>query len=214
MAANGILSDTAILKAMDFGEIIINPFRQEQLNPASYDITLGEEVAVYTECVDNCQNLNGAYSDGHMLMPKNFSILPSKVLDAKLEPKITKWRINKNDGIMLKPGIGYLMHAQETVCSNVYNPIIDGKSSIARLFIQIHSTAGFGDVGFNGQFTLEVSCLHPVRIYPGMRIGQIRFQSVVGKPRKLYNEVGHYVGDNAMGARPSQAWKQFEESKV
>lgn len=70
-------------------------------------------------------------------------------------------------------------------------------SSIGRAFILVHYTAGYGDPGFSGHYTLEVTSQIPIRLYPGMKICQVRFHTMVGEPR-LYN--GHYTGQNAQGA--------------
>lgn len=212
---DGILSDTAILAAIEAGEIEISPFNPEQLNITSYDLTLGDEVRVYSDWVTGTprQYLNqwstlSAISDWYKV-PEGDELQPrERVLDSKREPDTEAWKFNEH-GFVLKPGIGYLMHTRERVCTDKYNPVLDGKSSIGRLFIQIHATAGYIDAGFRGQYTLEVIVQHPVRVYPGMRIAQVRFQTVSGRLGKLYNEVGHYVGEAAEGAKPSQVWKQF-----
>ncbi len=101
------------------------------------------------------------------------------------------------------------MHTEERIHTNVYVPVLDGKSTIGRLFVSIHETAGFGDVGFNGQFTLEVTCTHPVILYPGMRIGQIRFHTVCGEVGKAYDQTGKYKGELAEGPVPSQSHRMF-----
>lgn len=192
-----ILSDTAIREACDAGEIRIDPFDPAQLNVTSYDLTLGDEVRVYDAWV------SGSPDDcGEHLVPR------ASVLDVRAEPLTVAWRIGA-EGFVLQPGIGYLMHTQERVWTDTYNPVLDGKSSIGRLFIQVHATAGYADAGYNGQYTLEVLVQHPIRVYAGMRIAQVRFHSIGGQPSRLYNEIGHYVGDAAQGAKPSQAWKQF-----
>ena len=100
------------------------------------------------------------------------------------------------------------MHTRERVGTEKFVPIIDGKSSIGRLFVFCHVTAGFGDVGFFGQYTLEVLTVHPVILYAGMRICQIRFQSIAGE-FDFYK--GHYRNETAQGAVPSHAYEQFEE---
>ena len=76
--------------------------------------------------------------------------------------------------------------------------------------IVIHLTAGYGDIGFDGQYTLEVSVLHPVRVYAGMRFCQMRFHRTVGM-NVDYKERGHYVGDDAKGPIPSKVYMQFKE---
>jgi len=182
----GILSGSEIQKQVDLGNIVISPFNPKQLNPASYDLRLGTGVRVY-----NLDIRRG----GH------------RCLDSRQENSSLE-RTLPPEGEILYPGTGYLMHTQETVLAKNFVPIIDGKSSIGRLFIQIHFTAGFGDPNFNGQYTLEVSVMYPVRVYPNMRIGQIRFHTIVGDIVP-YN--GHYQKDTALGAIPSMSHIQFKE---
>lgn len=90
--------------------------------------------------------------------------------------------------------------------------ILTHNSSIGRLGICVHLTAGFGDPGFDGQYTLEVTCVHPVKVYVGMRFCQIRFHEIVGEIED-YSKKGHYTGSAAVGAVPSMSWKQFQEDK-
>jgi dCTP deaminase len=175
----GVLSGKALQSAVESGEILINPFEPKHLNPASYDLTLGDGVTIYQKG------------------------LP--YLDPKAENPTTSFKIGP-EGYILKPGVGYLMHTQESVGTDKYVPAIDGKSSIGRLFVLVHVTAGLGDPGFNGQYTLEVLTTYPIRLYPGMRICQVRFFTVVGEI-DLYK--GHYQGDNAFGAVASRAHEQF-----
>ena len=203
MTTAGILSDQQILLSLQAGDIKIDPFEPAQLNPVSYDLTLGDEVAVYVPWVWVEKQLTGP-EDGR------FFQAVEKVIDVKQEPTVERFKIDPKRGWVLKPGIGYLMHTRERIRTEQLVPIVDGKSSIGRLFMLVHFTAGFGDPGFDGQYTLEVSVAHPLRVYPGMRIGQVRFHTILGEVQKLYDRTGHYVGKAAEGAVPSQAWKQFQ----
>jgi dCTP deaminase len=217
----GILSDLAIRQAVEAGDIEIDPFNPEQLNITSYDLRLGTGVSVYADWVMEDEAAKRSFPecarDGSHLVPYtaqqvtdmylNPTLLahdsrrPLQTLDYTIDPKI---------GWVLKPGIGYLMHTQERVGTRKYNPILDGKSSIGRLFVQVHATAGYGDPGFNGQYTLEVLAQHPIRVYPGMRFCQIRFHTIAGELSKTYDQVGHYTGAQAQGAIASKAWQQFK----
>jgi dCTP deaminase len=190
---HGILSGPAIEQAVKYGSIRIDPFNLEQLNPVSYDLTLGRQVAVYVGWADRWK--------GFVDQPLNH------VLDAHEKPKIETHEIGE-EGFVLRPGFGYLMHTEESIWTDTYVPVIDGKSSLGRLFVQIHSTAGYGDPGYLGQYTLEVTVTHPVRLYAGMRIAQIRFHTIKG-PIKLYK--GNYTGEDARGPVASKTWKQFEK---
>jgi len=206
METAGILSGDAISREIESGGIQIDPYNEEHLNPASYDLTLGDEVAVYSSAVGR-DTKSPSNKDGLDFRP---DISKGWALDSKTPLHVEKFTI-QTQGWVLIPGIGYLMHTQERVMTNKFVPVLDGKSSIGRLFIKVHETAGYGDPGFNGQYTLEVTCVHPVRIYPGMRICQIRFHTISGHVGKTYDKVGHYTNENAKGAVASQAWRQFEK---
>ena len=199
---SGMLSDLEIKRAVALGDIEISPYNPENLNITSYDLTLGKEVRVYSRWVWSSLDKNGTYQ----LTPR------TDVLDSAEEPQTLSWEIPE-EGIVLQPGIGYLMHTHERVCTSKFNPILDGKSSIARLFIQVHFTAGYIDPAFNGQYTLEVMAQHPVRIYRGMRICQVRFDKIDGSLGRTYQDVGHYVGASSTGAVASHAWKQLAEMR-
>ena len=189
-----ILSDRTIEWAIKEGHIRIDPFDPAQLNGASYDLTLGDEVALYDKWVDHV------------------GVAQPYVMDASEEPAVRRWKMSER-GQVLAPGIGYLMHTRERIWTEQFVPVLDGKSSVGRLFIQVHITAGYGDPGFDGQYTLEVVAVHPVRIYAGMRIAQMRFHELsesVSKER-LYGAAGHYRGSLAEGPVPSQAFRQFKK---
>jgi dCTP deaminase len=84
--------------------------------------------------------------------------------------------------------------------------VLDGKSSLGRLGVSVHATAGFGDPGFDGQWTLEVTCVLPVRLYAGMRVAQVRFHAVQGEVQQY---AGNYV-EHATGPVASRSWRQFK----
>jgi len=162
MQHTGILTDGAIRAAVESGDIEIDPFNPENINVTSYDLTLGSEVKVYKKWVYAGPYGSNA-SDGSNLKPTPGPMARS-IPDSKERPETLDFELNPVEGWVLKPGIGYLMHTAERVKTLKYNPILDGKSSIGRLFLQVHATAGYGDPGFDGQYTLEVIVQHPVRI--------------------------------------------------
>jgi len=184
----GILSGEEIALGVKHGDILIEPFDPRNLNPASYDLTLGDQITVYKGVNPWDDFGNGC-------------------LDPKQKNPTTTITMGP-EGFVLSPGIGYLMHTREVVGTDLYVPALDGKSSIGRLFVMVHVTAGLGDPGFKGQYTLEVVSTYPIRLYPGMRICQVRFFTVRGHI-SLYN--GHYKGDTAIGAVASHAYEQFGE---
>jgi dCTP deaminase len=196
-----ILTGPEILKQVKANKISITPFDKQRVNPASYDLALGDQVAVYTNCIECYERPKVTYEDGREFVAK-----PGHSLDSKQEAPIRTFRIDQKNGWLLKPGLLYLMHTAEVISTDHYVPILDGKSSIARLGVVAHLTAGFGDPSFNGQYTLEVTAVHPVKVYPGMRFCQIRFHLMEGEV-KLYK--GNYTGEAAMGPVGSRSWKQF-----
>jgi len=196
-----ILSGNEIRKQIELGNITVDPFDNATINPASIDLTLGHEVAVY----EDFTSIDPPGLGGQTLQP----LTKTTPLDTKKPSKLRKWIIDPEDGWIINPGIGYLMHTAEKVHTDKFVPVLDGKSSIGRLFVQVHFTAGYGDAGFFGQYTLEVSSLFPVRVYPGMRICQMRFVAIQGEVT-LYGKAGHYVGKYARGAVGSRVWEQFQ----
>lgn len=154
-----ILSDLRILEEIDNGSIVIEPFDRQYLGSNSYDVHLGKHLAVYQD----------------------------EVLDAKKHNKIDHFEIPE-EGYVLQPGKLYLGVTEEYTETHQHVPFLEGKSSTGRLGIDIHATAGKGDVGFCNTWTLEISCVHPVRIYAGMPIGQLIYFPVDGEVANSYNK--------------------------
>ena len=153
-----ILSDRMILGEMKKGNIVLEPFRRENLGTNSYDVHLGKWLAFY----------------------KN------DVLDARRHNEINVFEI-PDDGYLLLPSKLYLGVTEEYTETRNYVPFLEGKSSIGRLGIDIHSTAGKGDAGFCNTWTLEISVKQPVRIYKYMPIGEIIYFAVSGEIETPYN---------------------------
>lgn len=195
-----ILTGPEIISAVHREEIHIEPFEPRLVNPASIDLRLGDEIAYYADWVFEEP---GAWG---WLSPTD------KVLDVRQKPETNSFHITET-GFVLRPKILYLMHTIERICSIKYVPVLDGKSSIGRLGVQVHITAGYGDPGYDGQYTLEVTVVHPVRIYPGMRICQMRFHEMKGSFMD-YQSVGHYRGEAARGAVASAAYRQFDDEDL
>jgi dCTP deaminase len=226
---SGILTGPGIEKASREGRISIsrkvdgryvpvepNSDGERPAGPASYDLTLGRTVSVYKAVTE--ADFSGSVP-GALVRPSwgspysSIPFRPSRAsgppnyLDAASENEVASYEMDDR-GLLLMPGVGYLMHTEERVKTDRFVPIVDGKSSIGRLFCQVHWTAGFGDPGFDGQYTLEVAVLAPLRLYPGMRICQIRFHTTEGGDRG-YARNGTYVGDFSEGPVPSRSWKMF-----
>lgn len=174
-----ILSDKKILEAIEDGRIVIEPFRKECLGTNSYDVHLGRYLAVYTD----------------------------RELDARKHNRIREIEIGP-EGFVLQPGTLYLGVTEEYTETHHAVPFLEGKSSVGRLGIDIHATAGKGDVGFCNTWTLEISCVQPVRIYAGMPIGQLIYFSVEGDIENYYNRKSN-AKYNLRTDRPveSMMWK-------
>jgi dCTP deaminase len=174
-----ILSDKLILEEIEKGTIIIEPFKRECLGTNSYDVHLGKYLATYK----------------------------SRVLDAKTHNEIEHFEIPKQ-GFVLQPNTLYLGVTVEYTETHQHVPFLEGKSSTGRLGIDIHATAGKGDVGFCNTWTLEISCTQAVRIYAGMPIGQLIYFVVEGDIETRYNTKGNAKYNNKT-TRPveSMMWK-------
>ncbi|MBC7465801.1 MAG: dCTP deaminase [Bdellovibrio sp.] len=154
-----ILTDQEILNYMDKGLIKIEPFNLSCLGTNSYDVHLGSTLALYE----------------------------SDILDAKVHNKIKSFEI-PDEGYVLTPDQFYLGVTQEYTETHAHVPFLEGKSSIGRLGIDIHATAGKGDVGFCNHWTLEISVKKPVRVYKGMPIGQVIYFAIQGDIINAYNK--------------------------
>ena len=154
-----ILSDKRILEEIEKGTIVIEPYDQKCLGTNSYDVHLGKYLAVYKD----------------------------RVLDAKKHNTIEHFEIPP-EGFVLQPNTLYLGVTLEYTETHAHVPFLEGKSSTGRLGIDIHATAGKGDVGFCNTWTLEISVTRPVRIYHSMPIGQLIYFEVKGEVDLLYKD--------------------------
>lgn len=170
-----ILSGLEIKKHIN-REIIIDPFDESRLNPNSYNLSLHNELLIYT----------------------------NKILDMKQQNQTQKILI-PSEGYLLEPGKLYLGRTNEFTKTEKFIPMLEGRSSIGRLGICIHVTAGFGDIGFAGYWTLELFCVQPVKIYPDVQIAQIYYHTIT-EPYERYTK-GKY--QNNKGIQASMLYKEF-----
>jgi len=157
-------------------DIIIEPYDEKRINPNSYNLSLHNELLVYEE----------------------------RELDMKKEHKYTSLEIPEN-GLILQPNKLYLGRTCEFTETHNLVPMLEGRSSVGRLGLYIHVTAGFGDVGFKGFWTLEMHCVEPIRIYPFVEICQIYYHTIEGA-YEVYRS-GKY--QNNTGIQTSQLFKDF-----
>ncbi len=190
-----VLTGKEILKQMEVGTIDISPFKPEHLGPNSYDVCLNPNLLIY-------------------------DLEPGQCLDMKKENR-TKSLSIPEEGLILEPGKLYLGCSNETATSHRFVPMFEGRSSIGRLGINTHITAGFGDVGWGYIFdaekkpicqfptwTLEIEVVHPIRVYPNVRIGQVYFMRPEG-------ELTFYKGKYTLQKAPqaSRLYQDFQQSE-
>lgn len=169
-----ILSGHEIRKHLG-GRISIDPFQDANLNPNSYNLTLHNELLTYEEVV----------------------------LDMRAQNRVRRLTI-PDEGLVLNPTQLYLGRTVERTETHGFVPMIEGRSSVGRLGLFVHVTAGFGDVGFCGYWTLEMFAIQPVRIYPGVGICQIFYHHLDG-------EHCEYVSDKYQHNRDIQPSMLFKE---
>jgi dCTP deaminase len=157
------------------GNIIIDPFDEAHLNPNSYNLTLHNEIMTYEEVV----------------------------LDMREANRVRRMTIPE-EGLVLGPNQLYLARTAERTETHNLVPMIEGRSSVGRLGLFVHVTAGFGDVGFCGYWTLEMFAVQPVRIYPGVPICQIYYHEITGS-------ITEYASDKYQHNRDIQPSLMFKE---
>ena len=172
-----ILSGKEIINRQG-NDIIIDPFNEKQVNPNSYNLKLHNELVVYD----------------------------SNILDMKKDNTGTKMIIPE-EGLLLESNKLYLGRTVEYTETHNLIPMLEGRSSVGRLGLFVHVTAGFGDVGFKGYWTLEIFCVQPIKIYPNIEICHIFYHSIDGDYTSY--EGGKYQANQDI--QTSMLHKDFEE---
>jgi len=160
--------------------LVIDSYEEKRLNPNSYNLRLSSKLLV------------------------NSRHQGDEPLDMKVEPVFSEVEIPES-GLMLSPGGLYLGSTVEYTESHGLVPRIDGRSSVGRLGICVHVTAGFGDVGFCGTWTLEITCVRPVRIYPNVEICQISYETISSKHVPYDSDKYQHQE----GPKISELWKEL-----
>ncbi len=158
-------------------DIQIEPFDARLLNPNSYNLRLHNELMVYEK----------------------------QELDMKKPNPVRHIEIPE-EGLLLETNKLYLGRTVEYTKTQNLVPMLEGRSSIGRLGLFIHVTAGFGDVGFAGFWTLEIFCVQPIRIYAGVEICQIYYHAIEGEHEEYQS--GKY--QNNTGIQPSLLYQDFD----
>lgn len=171
-----ILSGKKIVSEIEKKNIVIEPFDPKQLGPNSYNLCLHEDLAVYE----------------------------NDVLDMRQPQSLKRFKIPK-EGLVLEPNKLYLGRTVEYTETRGLVPMLEGRSSIGRLGLSVHITAGFGDVGFRGFWTLEISAILPIRVYAGVEICQVFYHEIAGP----YDEYKSNKYQDNRDLQPSMLYKDF-----
>ncbi len=177
------LSDTDILKEVKAGTVVLKPFDESRLNPASYDILLG-----------NTFLLNDEYTAA--------IIDPVK----KIYAKTREIKVKDGDEFILRPGVSVLGTSKDYFGSDEFLIQLSGKSSLARVGLMIHNTAGIVNPGHYLNITLEITNQNniPIVLRPGMKIAQLTFSKLTSPTRQNYKDVGRFAKNN---------WNHYAQEK-
>lgn len=210
------LSGPEIVRQIGRGAIDIDPFDRARINPNSYNLRLGDRLLVYNvsgyrHIVEEAARWADDMSVDHLAGAIRHEgrhegrTVPESdwCLDMKKENPTTGVVIPP-DGLVLMPNVLYLGHTMEYTATSEFVPMIEGRSSVGRLGISIHETAGFGDTGFRGDWTLEITVRHPIRVYAGVEVCQIAYEPLIGD-RVPY--AGRY--QDQRGPKASRLWQSF-----
>jgi len=188
-----ILTDRDVMAAVRAGDIVLEPFDPQCLGTNSYDVHLGPTLKTYHD----------VYADksGHELVPLDVS-----------KPRATRSHEIPEGGFVLMPGELYLAATVEYTESHLHVPVLNGKSSLGRLGLMIHVTAGFGDVGFCNHWTLEMVVVKPLRVRPGMAIAQLCWHTALNPPLVPYSSKpdAKYVSRSAQ-PQASESHRNFHK---
>jgi dCTP deaminase len=183
-----ILSDRDIRKQIDSGRLVVEPFDERMIQPSSVDLRVDRTFRIFANTrypyIDVREPMEDLTEEVHVKDGEAFILHPGEfVLGSTLE------RVTLPDDLVAR---------------------IEGKSSLGRLGLLIHSTAGFVDAGWSGHLTLELSNVAnlPITIYPGMKIGQLCLFEMTSPAERPYGDRGKYQGQR--GPTPSRFYEDFE----
>lgn len=192
-----MLSGLSIVDEITRGRLSMDPFNPAAVNPNSYNLTLYKTLLVYKP-PSLWERFKGWLYDDPPCLDMARPNVPDETIDIPPE------------GYILWPGWFYLGSTVEyTRTDPPFVPTIEGRSSVGRLGISVHATAGFGDCGFAGTWTLELSVIRPVRIYAGVPICQISYVQATSPIEPYHSD--KYQGQR--GPRESRLWKDLLKEK-
>ena len=202
-----ILLGNEILDAIEKKQIIVSNFNKNNIGPNSMDVTLGNKLLTYVECKitkdaynnNIVKKIENSYGENHLDMAKENKVFGLEIPD---------------EGLILQPNILYLGHTNEKAGSDFFVPMYEGRSSLARLGFLSHISAGFGDIFFKQQWTLEITVVHPLKIYPNSRIGQVYFHRVNETARKQLISDNKFYNGKYVAQEGPQSSKSYLDFKV
>ena len=202
-----IFTDKTILESIDSEQIVIIPFIGTNVGTNSVDLTLNEKILVYKNAV----SYNNEEKQFKEISPNTFqdvSYIEGNFIDCREKNETIELYIPES-GMILVPGQLYIASTNEYTETHNAVPKLEGKSSIGRLGLFVHVTAGYGDVGFCGTWTLELVATVPIKIYPNMKICQISYHGISHSPLVKYNEKSDAKYSGQIGATASKMEENF-----
>lgn len=201
-----LLTGIRIREEVKNGNIEIDPYDDSRINPNSYNLRIGDSLLTYDTTSIEDMDFGLANRYRHITKAgKHVDYNREIILDSHAKNPTKKWIIPE-DGFLLQPGILYLGSTLERTYTDKYVPILNGRSSTGRLGMTVHVTAGFGDIGFDGLWTLEITVTHNLIIYPHDEILQVAFMTTEGDRSYQYN--GRYNHQDAVTASKFHEQKQ------
>lgn len=181
------LSDTDILREVQAGNITLEPFTKEQLQPATYDIRLGNTFIV------NDAHSTQVIDPGKGIYPKTHTI-----------------EVEDGGEFVLHPGVSVLGYSKERFGSDHFLIEVNGKSSLARIGLIVHNSASIVNPGHYLNIALELCNLNnvPIVLRPAMQIAQLSFSTLSSHTQQSYRDTGRYNEDNVAGYVPPKNEKQ------
>ena len=205
----GMLTGRKIFEEIKAGNIEIDPFDSSRINPNSYNLRLDSHIKVYepekTAAYKRVESPLTMDNDSWYVYDREGNYHPL-YLDLDEKDETTDLYIDKDKGLILYPNKLYLGTTIERTFTDKYVPLLDGRSSVGRKGVMVHVTAGFGDIGFNGKWTLEIIVAHPTMVHYGSEICQISFHTPEGSTDYKYN--GRYQGQSDVVESKSEEKKK------
>lgn len=219
MFKGGMLTGAEIEKQIKKGNISITPYDPSCINPNSYNLKLHPQLLVYKRGSENnranivptsrtfdiktnqhildIKNYKGSYPECPFLESTQLDPIDMRKMNETIEFEIPE------EGLILQPGVLYIGRTVERTATDKFIPMINGRSSGGRLGMSIHICAGFGDIGFDGTWTLEITVVEPLIVYPNIEIAQVCFFNPCGSIKRQYR--GRYYGQE--DATPSRFYR-------